>query len=146
MRSSHSVRFPRKDRPMKRRLAVLPILCLGLLAAGLALPIKGETSKSKTTEKADKKSSASSKDSAVKGTVHKVEKEPFKVEVTLKGVFETERMTDVAIRPEVWMPDSRGLIVVRKAIEHGSHVKKGDTLIWPDLDKIDQAIHDAESD
>ena len=47
--------------------------------------------------------------SAVKPPTLKVEKAPFKVEVTLKGVFESSALTEVSIKPEVWSGAMGGL-------------------------------------
>jgi multidrug efflux pump subunit AcrA (membrane-fusion protein) len=70
----------------------------------------------------------------------KVEKGPLKVDVTLSGVFEAKRIAEVSIRPKSWtMP-----LVVDRAIELGTPVKKGDVLVEFARDKIDRAIQDAE--
>jgi multidrug efflux pump subunit AcrA (membrane-fusion protein) len=68
----------------------------------------------------------------------RVEKGPFKVELVLTGVFAAERMTEVAIRPKAWtMP-----LLVERAIELGSPVKKGDILVEFERDRIDKLIDD----
>ena len=98
-------------------------------------------------EKPPEKPVASSKDepaankpSVVTPATVKVEKGPFKVEVTITGVFEPARMSEVAVKPKAWsMP-----LVVEKAIELGTPVKKGDILVELDREKIDKAIQDAE--
>jgi multidrug efflux pump subunit AcrA (membrane-fusion protein) len=70
----------------------------------------------------------------------KVEKGPFKVEVTLSGVFEQAKMAEVSVKPRSWsMP-----LVVERAVELGTPVKKGDILVELDREKIDKAIQDAE--
>jgi multidrug efflux pump subunit AcrA (membrane-fusion protein) len=69
------------------------------------------------------------------GATYKVKKEPFKIEVTLKGTFEAEKMAEVSIRPEVW-----AALEVVKAAEHGQTVKRGDVLVQLDLEKIDEEI------
>ena len=70
----------------------------------------------------------------------KVESGPFRVEINLPGIFEAQRMTEVSIRPKVWaLP-----LVIERAIELGSPVKKGDVLVEFDREKIDKAIDDAE--
>jgi HlyD family secretion protein len=75
----------------------------------------------------------------------RVAKGPFKIEVPLKGVFEAAAMTEIALRPEAWTPDNRATLTVLKAVEQGARVKKGDTLVWLDLEKIDQAIEDQKN-
>ena len=82
-----------------------------------------------------------------KPPTHKVEKGPFKIEVTLKGVFEAEQMTEIALRPEAWNPQSGGgMLVLRKAVEHGTAVKKGDPILWLETEKLAQTIRDMEND
>ena len=83
---------------------------------------------------------------AAKAATHKVEKAPFKIEVTLRGTFEAQDTTELVLRPEVWTNDLRGSLSVLKAVEHGTLVKKGDTLVWLDFEKIDQAIREMEAD
>src|SRR5581483_4390710 len=78
----------------------------------------------------------------VKPPTYKVEAAPFRVEVTLKGVFESAAMTEVLVKPEVW---TSGLTVV-KAAEPGTAVKQGDVLLTLDREKIDKAIRDQEAD
>jgi multidrug efflux pump subunit AcrA (membrane-fusion protein) len=75
----------------------------------------------------------------------KVEKTPFKVEVTLKGVVESSALTEVIIKPEVWGPGMGGLTVER-AVEPGTVVKQGEVLVTLDREKIDRAIRDLEAD
>ncbi len=75
-------------------------------------------------------------------SVYKVRPERLKIEVTLKGVLEAERMSEVALSLE----EPGTSLSVKKSVEHGASVKKGDTLIWLDLEKIDRAIRDLEAD
>ncbi len=70
----------------------------------------------------------------------KVEKSPIKVEATLKGVVEAEHGAELSIRPEVWTSP----LMILKAVEHGTSVKKGDVLLEIDAEKIDQAIKDGK--
>jgi HlyD family secretion protein len=70
----------------------------------------------------------------------KVVKGSLKIDVTLSGVFEAKRVAEVSIRPKSWtMP-----LVVDRAIELGTPVKKGDVLVELDREKIDKAIQDAD--
>jgi multidrug efflux pump subunit AcrA (membrane-fusion protein) len=73
---------------------------------------------------------------------HKVEKGPIKLETTVKGIFEAQQMKELSIKPQAW---SMGL-PVKKAVEHGVVVKKGDVLVELDVEKIDQAIKDMKTD
>src|SRR5262245_23505332 len=72
-----------------------------------------------------------------KPATHKVEKEPFKVELSLKGFFDAKEMEQLCLRPEAWTPEVHASLVVIKALEPGTRVKKGDTVVWFDLEKID---------
>jgi len=73
------------------------------------------------------------------GTV-KVAKGPFRIEIVASGVFEAQRMIEVSIRPKAWaMP-----LVVERAVELGTSVKKGDIILELDREKIDKASEDAE--
>ena len=70
----------------------------------------------------------------------KVEKGPFKVEVTLPGVFEAGQAGRA-------LGQAEGLdraLVVETAVELGTPVKQGDILVEFDREKIDKAIQDAE--
>jgi RND family efflux transporter MFP subunit len=77
-----------------------------------------------------------------KAATYKVEKGPFRVEVSLKGIVESKNLTEVAVRTEAWSPSP---LVVLKAVEHGTAVHAGDPLIWLDLDKITDAIDDLKA-
>jgi multidrug efflux pump subunit AcrA (membrane-fusion protein) len=125
-------------------LRLLSCLALVFALAGGVLLAQAEVKK-KSDPKADKRPAAA-KAAAAKGATHKMEKGPFKVEVSLKGIFEAEDMNEIALRPEAWTPDVRGIMSVLKAVEHGAHVKKGDTLVELDLEKIDQMIRDQKTD
>lgn len=81
-----------------------------------------------------------------KKTTHKVEKGPFKIEVSLKGILESESMREVLISPEAFTPENRGQLRVLKAVEHGTKVHKGDQLVWLDMERLDQIITDLEKD
>lgn len=78
---------------------------------------------------------------AGKPATYKAEKGSFRVELTLKGVLEAAESTEVVLRPEAWTS-----LTVMKAVDHGSVVKKGDTIITLDTEKIDRAIRDMEAD
>ncbi len=71
----------------------------------------------------------------------KVTKEPFKIDLSLKGVFEATTMAEIALRPKQW----KELTVVR-AVEHGREVRKGDVLVELDLEKINEQLADLEKD
>jgi len=72
---------------------------------------------------------------AAPASTHKIKREVFKVELTLKGTFEAQKMAEVVLRPEVWSN-----LEVVKVVEHGQTVKAGDVLLQCDTTKIDEEI------
>ena len=66
--------------------------------------------------------------------------------MSLKGVFESGGMSEVLISPEAFTPENRGQLRVLKALDHGTHVHKGDQLVWFDMERLDQIITDLEKD
>jgi multidrug efflux pump subunit AcrA (membrane-fusion protein) len=72
----------------------------------------------------------------------KVEKVPFRVDVSLKGIFEPAATAEVLLKPEFWT----GGFNVLTAVEPGTAVKRGDVLLTLDPEKIDRAIRDMEAD
>lgn len=72
--------------------------------------------------------------------VHKVAREPFKVEVSIEGVLEAREAHEVSIQPETWAEWT-----VLEAVEHGARVRKGELLVAIDHRKIEEAIEDLES-
>ena len=75
-----------------------------------------------------------------KPAIVKVEKRPIRIEVTLTGVFEATRVTEVSIRPTAWSFP----LTVDRAIGLGTPVRKGDILVEFDHEKIDKAIEDMQ--
>ncbi len=116
---------------------VLTVLLLGVVMMdnGRATGLGQE----KPSEKQKDQPAAEKKETSTPATV-KVEKGPFKAEVTVTGVFESSRMSEVLIKPKAWtMP-----LVVESAVELGRPVRRGDILVEIDREKIDKAIQDAE--
>jgi HlyD family secretion protein len=103
---------------------------------------KTDSKDSKTTE--TKGAAAAAKDSAeeaAKPASHRVKKGPFRIDVTLEGVFEAQNMSEISVRPQEWA----GLSVL-KAVENGAAVKRGDLLLALDTEKIDRAITDLRTE
>src|SRR5205814_7331728 len=98
------------------RIAVPLAVILTALLAGCEDP-KPDFEKKKESAKIDKP--------AGHGSTYKIEKGPFKVEASCKGVFEAAEMTEVALNPDAWTPNNGGQLVVLKAVEHGTPVRKG---------------------
>jgi multidrug resistance efflux pump len=113
------------------RMNGVPLLMVTCLWAVGDRPARGD--EPAATKAAGEKTASSSKPAT-----HKVERGPFKIEATLKGVIEAENTTELSIKPEAWtMP-----LTINAVIDHGTRVKKGDVLVELDHEKIDQAIKD----
>jgi multidrug efflux pump subunit AcrA (membrane-fusion protein) len=70
-----------------------------------------------------------------------VKRQRFEHALTLKGVVVAEKVHEVAFRPRAWAQ-----LVVDWAAPHGSRVKAGEVILSLEVDKLDQAIADAEKD
>jgi HlyD family secretion protein len=70
---------------------------------------------------------------------HKVKADRLKIDVDLKGTFESGKMSPVSRRPEAW-----STLIVKKAVPHGAKVKKGEPIVWLETDDLDKAILSAE--
>jgi multidrug resistance efflux pump len=66
-----------------------------------------------------------------------VVKKPFQKTIQLKAVVESRKMTPISIKPELW-----DKYTVLTAVDHGTHVNRGDLLVSFDPEKIDEAIAD----
>ena len=115
-------------------LGIVAVFCM--LLGGRSVAQKGEAEPAKQKEK-----QPVAKAQVDQPRTHHVEKAPFKIEVTLKGIFEAEEMGEISLSPEAWTTLS-----VKKAIEHGTSVRAGETLVWLDTEKLDQAIRDLQSE
>lgn len=99
---------------------------------------KAKTEPSKTEEP---KAEAKEKPKDAKPATAKITREPLKIDLSLKGVFEATNKAEIVLRPKQW----RELTVV-KAVEHGQEVRKGDVLVELDFEKIDDQISDLRKD
>ena len=126
------------------RDASVGILTLVLMVTSTARAVGGEPSGLQEKGPASPAAKAGGEQAASapapKPATAKVEHGPFKVEVSLTGVFESAKMAEVSVKPRAWSQP----LVVEKAIELGSPVKQGDILVEFDREKIDKAIQDAE--
>jgi HlyD family secretion protein len=71
-----------------------------------------------------------------------VERGPLTAAVTLKAVVQSERATEVSVRPKAWS----GPLLVKHAVEHGTPVTTGEVLVEFDTEKLDLAIRDARQE
>jgi multidrug efflux pump subunit AcrA (membrane-fusion protein) len=99
---------------------------------------KAAVSKKKSRKSDEAKSEEKGKD---KSETYTVKKSPFKVDLKLEGVFESKRNTEISIHPKEWSD-----WIVESAVEQGTAVKNGDTLIQFDTTKIDDQIRDEEAE
>ncbi|MDP6545420.1 MAG: HlyD family efflux transporter periplasmic adaptor subunit [Phycisphaerae bacterium] len=72
---------------------------------------------------------------APKSEAVKLRTAPFRIEIKLPGVFESAGMTEISFKAK-----AAASLTVLKAVEHGTTVSKGDTLVTPDLEKFDKAL------
>ncbi len=72
----------------------------------------------------------------------KAEKTPLTTTVSWKGVVEAQKTAEVELRLKGWTSS----LIVDKAVEHGTPVKAGDTLIQFDAEKLEHAIRDAREE
>lgn len=72
----------------------------------------------------------------------KAEKTPLITSVSWKGVVESQASTEVELRLKGWTSS----LIVDTAVEHGTPVKAGDTLIQFDSEKLEHAIRDAREE
>lgn len=70
---------------------------------------------------------------------HTVEKGPFQIEVSFDGVFEADKMHEVTVRPEEWSQ-----LKVEEAVEHGTAISQGQTLVRFETEKLDKQIRELE--
>jgi HlyD family secretion protein len=71
------------------------------------------------------------------GELYEVKPELFKIEVTLSGKFHPEQAAEIILQPKNWTT-----FRVKKAVEHGSTVKKGDVLIEFERERYEEALVD----
>src|SRR5207245_63734 len=61
--------------------------------------------------------------------------------------FEAQQMSEVSLlKLEAWTPHTGGQLIVKKAVEHGAIVRKGEPVVWLDQEKIDRTIGDLEAE
>jgi HlyD family secretion protein len=72
----------------------------------------------------------------------RVSKGPLRLELELKGVFQSDKTHELSFDPKSW---TQPLKIV-KVVPHGARVKKGDVLLEIDTEKLDRAIDDQKTD
>lgn len=116
-------------------------LCKGLV---IALVLAGDDIPAGEASAAAEASPAAGKDSpsvkADKAVRHEVKEQSFRIEVTLSGAFKAREAREISLRPDAWSG-----LVVERAVEHGTRVRKGDLLLVCEREGIDKAIVDLET-
>ncbi|MFO0893190.1 MAG: hypothetical protein U0790_29135 [Isosphaeraceae bacterium] len=122
------------------RLSIPALSALAFVLAAIGDPTAPLFAQEKPPEKAAARPRDEPAGGPAKPGTVAVEQGPFRVEVSLPGVFEATKLVEVSVKPKAWtMP-----LAVESALELGSPVKKGDLLVEFDRSKIDKAIQDAE--
>ena len=91
----------------------------------------------------DKKKPQAAKPAAAKSTAsktHTIKSTPFRVDVSLKGVFESRQSAEISLRPKAWTT-----LEVAKVVAHGTSVKKGEPVLWLDTEKLDKELESAQN-
>jgi len=104
-------------------------------------PNTGEAAKPEAKKPESEKESKAAKESKAGPSTLTVKKAPMKICLSLRGTFEAETMHAISVRLKEW----KGLEVL-KAVAHGAHVKKGETLVQFDTEGIDRVIADLRAD
>jgi RND family efflux transporter MFP subunit len=119
------------------------VACLAALALLGGLVFTQETAKDQGAEKKAAKAPAEPK-----AATHKVEKKPFRIERTIKGILAPEEAVEISYRPlpSLQPPPSQGPLTIRQIAEHGARVKQGDVLVAFDTIKLDEVLDDLEKD
>ncbi|MBL8851143.1 MAG: HlyD family efflux transporter periplasmic adaptor subunit, partial [Planctomycetaceae bacterium] len=72
---------------------------------------------------------------------HTVAPGPFQVQVDLDGIFESEQMTEIILRPDVFTS-----LTVEKSVPQGTKVAAGETVLWLETEDIDEQLKNTEFD
>ncbi len=103
-----------------------------------AKPAEPTAKKPETPAKAPEQATKACEESA---PTYTVKKKPFRITIQLDGTLEAQVAHEIAIKPEEW----NGL-VVESAAAHGAQVRKGDTILALETEKIDRAIADLRTE
>jgi hypothetical protein len=78
----------------------------------------------------------------------KVEKKPFRITLTVKGILSPAETAPISYRPHTLIPPppSQGPVTIRTIVPHGAEVTEGTILAEFDTTKIDEVIADLEKD
>jgi len=133
-----------------KSIARLSIVCLLVLCATAGTAAVTDEAKAKEDstpggaaagQKQPQQTKAPEKPSSSKQSLHTVKRGPLVISVALDGVFEARNTHEIALRPKQWSS-----FRVLDAVEHGRRVKRGDSLVALDTEKIDRAIADLRAE
>jgi RND family efflux transporter MFP subunit len=115
--------------------------CLAVLALFGGVIFTQETAQDKGTGK-----KAVTVPAVAKPATFKVEKKPFRIERTLKGILASAEAAEISYRPypSVQPPPSQGPLTLRTVAAQGARVKKGEVVAALDTTKIDAVLADLE--
>src|SRR4051794_36503678 len=95
------------------------VACVVIFGLGAGLVWNQEAGKQKPEgKKVDEKSAKADE----KPATHKVEKKPFKIERTVKGVLTPGESAEISYRPLAPSPSGRAELTIREVKEHGARV------------------------
>lgn len=95
----------------------------------------------KAPEPAAKSPEAAAKAPEESAPSYTVKKKPLRITIQLDGTFEAQTAQEIAIKPEEWTG-----LTVESAAAHGAQVRKGDTILSLETEKIDRAIADLRTE
>jgi multidrug efflux pump subunit AcrA (membrane-fusion protein) len=65
---------------------------------------------------------------------------PFRINIALDGVFESQSMTEIILRPEEWNE-----LKIKEVASHGKRVRAGETILVLEPTKLNETIKDLEA-
>lgn len=133
-----------KNRKNHFNLSVLPQIAGIVLASSMLVsaeePAKPEAKEAPKTESKEPAKTEKTEPKE-KPPVLKAAKGSLKIKANLDGVFESASMTPIKVVPKSWTD-----LTVQEAAAHGQKVKKGDSLVKFETEKLEEQISDLETE
>lgn len=126
---------------MKRHHLLGIFACSLFMAASFSVPL-GVAQDKEDAKPAVKKSDTADADADAKKSPETVavKKEDFKIEVTVKGVFDAANKSEISLEPETWSTFK----LKEDPAEHGSIVSEGDVLMTFETEDYEEQLADAQ--